>query len=90
MDQLSYCRHRFPPARLVIACDPRRSPDRGSLALVAELARCAGATRVWLLPAPAGQQLDAERLDDWHVALNALHLPHSEQPALSWLEHGDD
>jgi hypothetical protein len=81
---------RFPPARLVIACDPRRSPDRGSLALVAELARSAGATRVWLLPAPAGQQLDTERLDDWHVALNALHLPHSQQPGLSWLEHGDD
>ena len=30
---------RFPPARLAIACDPRRSPDRGSLALIAELAR---------------------------------------------------
>ncbi|MFZ3206799.1 MAG: DUF2868 domain-containing protein, partial [Pseudomonas sp.] len=25
---------RFPPARLAIACDPRRSPDRGSLALL--------------------------------------------------------
>ncbi|MQU46227.1 DUF2868 domain-containing protein, partial [Pseudomonas helleri] len=25
---------RFPPARLAIACDPRRSPDRGSLALI--------------------------------------------------------
>ena len=29
LEQLS----RFPPARLAIACDPRRSPDRGSLAL---------------------------------------------------------
>ena len=80
----------FPPARLGIACDPRRSPDRGSLALITELARCAGATRVWLLPAPDGQQLDPERLDDWHVALNALHLPHSQQALLKWLEHGDD
>lgn len=35
---------RFPPARLAIACDPRRSPDRGSLALIAELARSATAT----------------------------------------------
>jgi hypothetical protein len=34
----------FPPARLAIACDPRRSPDRGSLALIAELARSASAT----------------------------------------------
>jgi hypothetical protein len=86
LDQLT----RFPPARLLIACDPRRSPDRGSLALVAELARCAAATRVWLLPAPMAQTLDPERLDDWHVALNALHLPHSPQPPLAWLEHGDD
>nr|WP_311971947.1 DUF2868 domain-containing protein [Pseudomonas baltica] len=86
LDQLT----RFPPARLLIACDPRRSPDRGSLALVAELARCATATRVWLLPAPMAQTLDPERLDDWHVALNALHLPHSPQPPLAWLEHGDD
>jgi hypothetical protein len=37
LEQLS----RFPPARLAIACDPRRSPDRGSLALIAELARSA-------------------------------------------------
>jgi hypothetical protein len=81
---------RFPSARLLIACDPRRSPDRGSLALIAELARCAGTTRVWLLPAPAGQQLDPERLDDWQAALNALQLPHGHQPPLSWLEHGDD
>ena len=36
---------RFPPARLAIACDPRRSPDRGSLALIAELARNATSTR---------------------------------------------
>ncbi|MBS7673279.1 DUF2868 domain-containing protein, partial [Vibrio cholerae] len=45
LEQLS----RFPPARLAIACDPRRSPDRGSLALIAELARSATDTRVWLL-----------------------------------------
>ena len=81
---------RWPPARLAIACDPRRSPDRGSLALVAELARCAGSTRIWLLPAPTGQTLDAERLDDWQMALNALHLPHSPQAPLAWLEHNDD
>ena len=86
LDQLT----RFPPARLLIACDPRRSPDRGSLALIAELARCAGATRIWLLPAPAGQSLDAERVDDWQNALHQLELPWSEQPPLTWLETGDD
>ncbi|MCO8167573.1 DUF2868 domain-containing protein [Pseudomonas sp. 21LCFQ02] len=79
-----------PPARLLIACDPRRSPDRGSLALLAELARNAGQTRLWLLPAPAGQSLDPERLGDWHEALNALQLPYTEQPAMTWLESGHD
>ena len=78
-----------PPTRLSIACDPRRSPDRGSLALVAELARCAGATRIWLLPAPPGQHLDLERLGDWQVALDRLHLAHSPQSPVVWLEHGD-
>jgi hypothetical protein len=37
---------RFPAQRLLIACDPRRSPDRGSLALIGELARNAALT--WL------------------------------------------
>ncbi|MGP6430304.1 DUF2868 domain-containing protein [Pseudomonas paraglycinae] len=86
LEQLS----RFPPARLAIACDPRRSPDRGSLALIAELARNAAATRVWLLQAPQGQALDAERLGDWHVALQQLELPFADCAPLNWLEHGHD
>ncbi|UCR82149.1 DUF2868 domain-containing protein [Pseudomonas chlororaphis] len=81
---------RFPPARLAIACDPRRSPDRGSLALIAELARSASATRVWLLQAPPGQALDAERLGDWHVALQQLELPFADCVPLNWLETGHD
>jgi hypothetical protein len=86
LDQLT----RFPPERLAIACDPRRSPDRGSLALIAEMARCASSTKVWLLPAPAGQQLDAERLDDWHTALQLLKLPWSDSSPTQWLENGHD
>ena len=86
LEQLS----RFPPARLAIACDPRRSPDRGSLALIAELARNAAATRVWLLQAPPGQALDAERLGDWHVALQQLELPFADCAPLNWLESGHD
>ncbi len=81
---------RFPPARLAIACDPRRSPDRGSLALIAELARSATATRVWLLQAPPGQALDAERLGDWHAALRQLELPFADCAPLNWLETGHD
>ena len=81
---------RFPPARLLIACDPRRSPDRGSLALIGELARSASATRVWLLQAPPGQALDAERLGDWHTALQQLDLPFADCAPLTWLETGHD
>jgi hypothetical protein len=80
----------FPPARLAIACDPRRSPDRGTLALLGELARCAGQTRVWLLQAPTGEALDSERLSDWHAALDQLQLPHASAAPLRWLEHGYD
>jgi hypothetical protein len=86
LEQLS----RFPPARLTIACDPRRSPDRGSLALIAELARSASATRVWLLQAPPGEALDAERLGDWHNALQQLQLPFADCAPLNWLETGHD
>jgi hypothetical protein len=86
LEQLS----RFPPARLAIACDPRRSPDRGSLALIAELARSATDTRVWLLQAPPGQALDAERLGDWHAALQQLEVSFADCAPLSWLEAGHD
>ena len=86
LEQLS----RFPPARLAIACDPRRSPDRGSLALIAELARNAGETRVWLLQAPPGEALDGERLGDWHIALQQLDLQFADCAPLNWLETGHD
>jgi len=86
LEQLS----RFPPARLLIACDPRRSPDRGSLALIAELARNASATRVWLLQPPPGEALDAARLGDWHTALQQLELPFADCVPMSWLETGHD
>lgn len=80
---------RFPPARLLIACDPRRSPDRGSLGLIAELARAAGSTRIWLLPAPAGQTLDATRLGDWQDGLARSGLRTIDETPLEWLERGD-
>ncbi|MET1068948.1 MAG: DUF2868 domain-containing protein [Pseudomonas prosekii] len=86
LEQLS----RFPPARLAIACDPRRSPDRGSLALIGELARNASATRVWLLQAPPGEALDAARLGDWHAALEQLALPFADCAPMNWLETGHD
>ena len=85
LDQLT----RFAPERLAIACDPRRSPDRGTLALIGELARCAVASRVWLLAPLPGEVLDSARLDDWHQALDKLGLQHGGAP-LGWLETGHD
>jgi len=80
---------RFPSARLAVACDPRRSPDRGTLTLISELSRCSAETRVWLLPPPAGEPLDGLRLNAWHEALNTLRLSTSDNP-LAWLELGHD
>ncbi|SFA89395.1 DUF2868 domain-containing protein [Azotobacter beijerinckii] len=79
-----------PPARLAVAVDPQRSPDRGTLALLGELSRSAGRTRVWLLPPPPGETLNDERLDDWHIALNQLGLHYGSDAPLGWLETGDD
>lgn len=79
-----------PPARLAVAVDPLRSPDRGTLALLGELSRSAGQTRVWLLPPPPGETLNEERLDDWRIALNQLGLPHGSASPLAWLESGHD
>ncbi|MCY1280235.1 putative membrane protein [compost metagenome] len=86
LDQLS----RFPPARLAIACDPRRSPDRGTLALLGELARSAASARVWLIAPPPGEALDSARLGDWHAALEKLGLAWNDSSPLTWLETGHD
>nr|WP_038623574.1 DUF2868 domain-containing protein [Stutzerimonas stutzeri] len=81
---------RFPPQRLAIACDPRRSPDRGTLALIGELSRCAAQSRVWLLQPPTGEALDSDRLQDWRQALDSLSLVHSSSAPMTWLENGHD
>lgn len=80
----------YPPARLVIACDPRRSPDRGTLSLLSQLAGNAGETRIWLLPPPADEPLDSKRLAAWDEALQQLNLSHQDSSPLDWLEHGHD
>ncbi|MBD9413774.1 DUF2868 domain-containing protein [Pseudomonas sp. PDM16] len=81
---------RFPPARLAVAVDPRRSPDRGTLALLGELSRTAAATRIWLLTPPPGEALDSQRLGDWHEALQHLGLACADTSPLGWLESGHD
>jgi Protein of unknown function (DUF2868) len=79
-----------PAARLVIAVDPRRSPDRGTLSLIQDLATHAGQTRVCLLPPPPGTNLDPLRMADWISALQRSSLAHTTSLPLSWLESGDE
>ncbi len=86
LDQLSLT----PVQRLLIICDPLRSVDRSTLNLIAELSHYAVQTRVWLLEAPSGYQLDADRLDDWQKSLDKLGIQNSTHSLLSWLEHGYD
>ncbi|MDY7220001.1 DUF2868 domain-containing protein [Denitrificimonas sp. JX-1] len=75
-----------PPARLLVACNPQRSADRGTLNLIAELSRSAAQTRVWLLPTNANN----ERLESWQEQLDSLKLPYSRTAPWSWLETGDE
>ncbi|WP_459616421.1 DUF2868 domain-containing protein [Bordetella sp. 2513F-2] len=83
---------RTPAPRLLLACDASQTPDRGSLALIAELSQLAAQTRVWLHGAGAG---DGDRSPLWRQRLQAAGLPaeaivrDADQP-LRWLErqHG--
>lgn len=76
------------PARLLLVCDPRLSPDRGSLALIAAMSVHAGACAVWLAGADAVS--GSERLQHWLDALAELGLAGSavfteEATAMEWL-----
>ncbi|MGO5000537.1 DUF2868 domain-containing protein [Oceanisphaera sp. W20_SRM_FM3] len=78
LEQLS----KQPPARLLIACNPQRSADRGTLHLIAELSRTAAETRVWLLELNA----PIERLTIWQQQLDELNIAHSRSAPWAWLE----
>lgn len=72
-----------PVAKLLIVCDPRRSVDRGTLALITELAHCAAETRVCLL---VEQDTDTQRLVDWQQTLDQLQLAYGDKDSLlAWL-----
>jgi hypothetical protein len=83
----------MPPARLLVACDARLSPDRGSLELIAELCGHADACRVWLVAADAPAA--RERVVHWREGLLAIglapgHVVEGEVAALGWLGGADD
>lgn len=78
-----------PPARLLVAVDARQTPDRGTLGLVAELAACAVATRVWLC---AGACAPAGRAAQWRaglgrIGLDAAALFEDAARVRAWLEN---
>ena len=54
------------PGRLLVAIDPRRTPDRGNLGLIAELSDHAAETRVWAVDG------DTARLALWRDGLTRL------------------
>ena len=61
------------PRRLVIACDARHTPDRGTLRLIAELSSYAGKTLVWLQPSGGAEAPDGTdgRIPVWKNQLHA-------------------
>ena len=87
--------------RLLIACDARQTPDRGTLGLIAALADKAGQTRVWLSTSFSGSAFgksafsEPARLDAWRDRLAAAGmapgaiLRDADRP-LHWLETGHD
>ncbi len=82
-------------SRMLIACDARQTPDRGTLSLIAELAAHAEQTRVWLVTPRAGMDAAATRAPLWRERLLALGLPadavlQAPDAPYAWLEsaHG--
>ncbi|MDX3894459.1 DUF2868 domain-containing protein [Pusillimonas sp.] len=87
LDQL----HVRPVPRLLIVCDGYQTPDRGTLAYIAELATYAGETGVSFMAPPSGAHIRESRLETWRGQLEAVGLQagqiHSALgPALAWLD----
>ncbi|MGE8636776.1 MAG: DUF2868 domain-containing protein, partial [Achromobacter piechaudii] len=78
-------------SRLLIACDARQTPDRGTLSLIAELSAHARHTAVWLIASPSDNAHSRAAL--WRERLLALGLPadailQTPTAPLNWLEAG--
>lgn len=85
------------PRRLVIACDARHTPDRGTLRLIAELSSYASKTLVWLQPAGRAEGLDGAdgRISVWKNQLHAtikveLLVSPLLAPVAEWLGRRDE
>ena len=71
-----------PGGQMILACDSRRSPDRGSLYFISELASSCADVCVWFLY----PDQDAQRLSDWRQALQELNIKSSA--SAPWLDTG--
>ncbi|WP_144636823.1 DUF2868 domain-containing protein [Bordetella genomosp. 13] len=60
--------------RLLLACDAHQTPDRGTLALIADLSGKAAQTRVWL-SAGFDDPASADRSATWRARLQEAGLP---------------
>ena len=85
------------PQRLVIACDARHTPDRGTLRLIAELSSYASKTLVWLQPAGGAEGSDAAdgRIPVWKNQLQAgmkveVLVTPLLAPVSEWLGRSDE
>ena len=85
-----------PPGRLLLACDARLSPDRGTLGWMVEVSHHAGELRVWLVSPDTAEDLAAaaNREQTWRNSLAAIglgpeRLMTTESAAYAWLiQHG--
>lgn len=71
-----------PDRQVILACDSRRSPDRGSLYFISELASSCADVCVWFLY----PDQDVQRLSDWQQALQELNIKSST--SAPWLDTG--
>lgn len=80
-----------PPHQLLAVCDPQQTPDRGTLALLAQLSGLAHDMRILLLADDTqAQGTPDSRLALWHQQLTsagfaAQHVYQQTPPAQSWL-----
>lgn len=78
-----------PVTRLLVACDMRVSPDRGSLSWLVDLSALVGEIAVWLLDGGADA---AAREQVWRDSLTAIGLPETHiltvpVAAVDWLSY---
>jgi len=77
-----------PPRALLVACDIRLSPDRGTLHYLVELSNAASELRIWF-PHPKGESASV-RLGLWQESLRSIGLSPSalmteDAAALAWV-----